>query len=215
MPQTELDPTPEDNSPVLITRRRMFSLLAATGASLFFSSGRSEAFFNFFDGMSSAPSNTLQSLNIPLEWKSKLGSNLAPYAHYLRTANLKNITVRQMIAPHTKSRGTVQNTLPPKTMWRNIRSTAKVIDMLVDRLDVPVKDLVSIYRSPAYNARCAGAKSNSYHLRNNAIDVTFQCAPGKVAAMARAMRSAGLYKGGVGRYGGFTHVDTRGNNVDW
>ncbi len=38
----------------------------------------------------------------------------------------------------------------------------------------------------------AQAKSNSYHMRNIAIDVTFNCAPGKVAAMARAMRATGL-----------------------
>ena len=39
--------------------------------------------------------------------------------------------------------------------------------------------------------------------------------PGKVAAMVRAMKSSGLFKGGVGRYGNFTHVDTRGQNADW
>jgi uncharacterized protein YcbK (DUF882 family) len=99
-------------------------------------------------------------------------------------------------------------------MWKNIRSTLRVVDSLADRLDVPVKDIVSVYRTPAYNARCPGAKSNSYHLLNNAMDVVFTCPPGKVAAMARAMRSAGLFKGGVGPTG-FTHIDTRGTNADW
>ena len=47
------------------------------------------------------------------------------------------------------------------------------------------------------------------------MDIVFNCPPGKVAAMARAMRSAGLFKGGVGRYGSFTHIDTRGSNADW
>ncbi len=104
----------------------------------------------------------------------------------------------------------VHNSLPPRSMWPNVRSTLKVIDSLADRLDLQVKDVVSVYRSPAYNAKCPGAKSNSFHMRNNAIDIVFPCAPGKVAAMARAMRSSGMFAGGVGRYAGFTHIDTRG-----
>ena len=27
--------------------------------------------------------------------------------------------------------------------------------------------------------------------------------------------SCGLFKGGVGQYPGFTHMDTRGSNADW
>lgn len=100
-------------------------------------------------------------------------------------------------------------------MWPNIRSTLRVADSLADRLDLKMKDVISVYRSPAYNSRCPGAKSNSYHTRNNAMDIVFPCKPGKVAAMARAMRATGLFRGGVGRYGGFTHIDTRGANVDW
>jgi uncharacterized protein YcbK (DUF882 family) len=127
----------------------------------------------------------------------------------------RQMSIRQVIAPHAKSHGTVRNTLPPRYLWRNIRSTLKVVDQLADRLDMPVEEIVSVYRTPAYNARCPGAKSNSYHVRNNAMDIVFKCPPGKVAAMARAMRSTGLFKGGVGRYGSFTHIDTRGTNADW
>ena len=59
---------------------------------------------------------------------------------------------------------------------------------------MPVEEIVSVYRTPAYNARCPGAKSNSYHVRNNAMDIVFNCPPGKVAAMARAMRATGLFR---------------------
>ena len=104
---------------------------------------------------------------------------------------------------------------PCQPSCRHSQPTLRVVDSLADRLDVPVKEIVSVYRTPAYNARCPGAKSNSYHLLNNAMDIVFTCPPGKVAAMARAMRSAGLFKGGVGRYGSFTHIDTRGTNADW
>jgi uncharacterized protein YcbK (DUF882 family) len=125
------------------------------------------------------------------------------------------MSIRQVIAPHAKTHGSVRNTLPPRFLWRNIRSTLKVVDQLAERLDMPVGEIVSVYRTPAYNARCPGAKSNSYHVRNNAMDIVFNCPPGKVAAMARAMRATGLFKGGVGRYGSFTHIDTRGSNADW
>jgi uncharacterized protein YcbK (DUF882 family) len=50
----------------------------------------------------------------------------------------------------------------------------------------------------------AGASSNSYHMRRRAADIRVEGMPEEeVAAMAEW-----LQVGGVGRYGGFTHVDT-------
>ena len=206
----------EDLKPSLLTRRGALRLLALTGAGMLASGTQSQAgFLDFlFSGQSMSPAE-LKKFGIPQPWTAQLGSLLPSYVEYLRKASLQAVTVKQIIEPHMHVRGTVYNCLPPRAMWGNIRATLKVIDRLADRLDLPVKEIVSAYRSPAYNARCPGAKSNSYHMRNIAIDVTFSCAPGKVAAMARAMRATGLFKGGVGRYGGFTHVDTRGANADW
>ncbi len=206
----------ETPKPSLLTRRGALRLLALTGAGMLASGTQSQAGFLDFllSGQEMSPAE-LKKFGIPQIWSSQLGSQLPSYVEFLRKANLHAVTVKQVIEPHLHVRGTVRNCLPPKAMWGNIRATLKVVDRLADRLDLPVKDIVSAYRSPAYNARCPGAKSNSYHMRNIAIDVTFNCAPGKVAAMARAMRATGLFKGGVGRYGGFTHVDTRGANADW
>jgi len=170
---------------------------------------------DFFSSYGDASPETMRNLKIPVEWSRILGPALPSYVAFLQKQNLRYLSVRQLIEPHTNVRGKVHNSLPPRSMWPNVRSTLKVIDLLAPRLDSPVEKVVSVYRSPAYNARCPGAKSNSFHMRNNAVDIVFDCAPGKVAAMARAMRSTGLYKGGVGRYGGFTHIDTRGNNADW
>jgi hypothetical protein len=208
--------TPDDEpQPSLLTRRGVLRLLALTGASLATSSEASHAFLDFFSSYQRAPRGILTRLDIPASWVPQLGSQLPNYAEYLEKIKLRHMSVRQVIAPHAKSHGSVHNTLPPRYMWRNIRSTLKVVDSLAKRLDTPMEEVLSAYRSPAYNARCPGAKSNSYHLRNNAMDIVFHCPPGKVAAMARAMRSAGLFKGGVGRYGSFTHIDTRGTNADW
>ncbi len=206
---------PEESTPSLLTRRGALRLLALTGAGLAAGTTSSHAFWDFLSGFDAGSPETLRDLRIPAAWMSDLGSQLPSYAAFLRRMNLRHVTVKQVIEPHTRKRGTVQNSLPPRSMWPNIRSTLRVVDSLAQRLELPVKEVVSAYRSPRYNAKCPGAKSSSYHLRNNATDLTFSCPPGKVAAMARAMRSTGLFKGGVGRYGGFTHIDTRGANADW
>jgi hypothetical protein len=208
--------TPDnDPKPSLLTRRGILRLLALTGASLATGSETSHALMDFFSSYQPASGGILTRLDIPANWIPQLGSLLPSYAEYLERVRLRNLSVRQMIAPHAKSHGSIHNTLPPRFMWRNIRSTLKVVDSLAQRLDLPVQEVVSAYRTRAYNARCPGAKSNSYHLCNNAMDIVFKCPPGKVAAMARAMRATGLFKGGVGRYRGFTHIDTRGANADW
>lgn len=198
-----------------MNRRGVLRLLTLTGASLLAGGQTSHAFMDFFSSYGDASPEMMRNLKIPVEWSRLLGPTLPSYVAFLQKQNLRYLSVRQLIEPHTNVRGKVHNSLPPRAMWPNVRSTLKVIDLLAPRLDSPIEKVVSVYRSPAYNARCPGAKSNSFHMRNNAVDIVFDCAPGKVAAMARAMRATGLYKGGVGRYGGFTHIDTRGSNADW
>ena len=203
----------EDN-PSILTRRKMLGMVALAGAGLFAGTPKASGFFNFFEFLGLAPPGTLADLEIPSDWQSRLGPQLPAYAHYLKSLRLRNLTIKQLIDPHRRTRGKIQNVLPPKPLWRNIRNTAKVVDGLSRRLDLNPKAIISAYRSPSYNRSCRGARS-SQHLRNNAMDITFPCAPGKVTAMAREMRSAGIFQGGVGLYSGFTHIDTRGSNVDW
>ncbi|MEX1119712.1 MAG: D-Ala-D-Ala carboxypeptidase family metallohydrolase [Terrimicrobiaceae bacterium] len=215
MPEDASEKTDIPESPVILTRRRMFGMLAMTGASLLATNSQAPAFFNFFEALAPVPSGTLSDLDIPPEWKMQFGSLLPSYAQYLKVLKLRNVGVRDILGAHARTRGHVKNTLPPRALWKNIRETLKVVDSLSRRLELKPEELISIYRSPAYNAKCRGAKSNSYHVKNNAIDITFPCSPGKVTAMAKEMRTVGIFRGGVGRYGGFTHIDTRGSNVDW
>jgi lysozyme len=52
----------------------------------------------------------------------------------------------------------------------------------------------------------------------NAIDFIVRgspVGPTEWANALRQMRSAGRFKGGIGTYPGFVHVDTRGSNADW
>lgn len=106
------------------------------------------------------------------------------------------------------------NTDPPRELWPNIIPTLRVLDALRVTLGVPI-ELTSIYRSPAYNRNIGGEKA-SFHMRFQACD--FKAMTGKPkewAAELLDMRRQGVFKGGVGIYPTFIHVDTRGYNASW
>lgn len=153
---------------------------------------------------------------LPKAWISREGENqIQAYGEYLQALRLKFVTPEQVIKAHARAKGNTWNSLPDRDAWRNMGRTLKVADRIGAQLGMPVADVTSAYRSPAYNRRCPGAKSNSWHMRNFALDVKFKTSTARVAAIARRVRDQGYYKGGVGRYSTFTHIDTRGNNVDW
>lgn len=153
---------------------------------------------------------------LPKAWISREGVNqIQAYGEYLQALRLKFVTPEQVIKAHARAKGSTWNSLPDRDTWTNMGCTLKVADRIGAQLGMPVADVTSAYRSPAYNRRCRGAKSNSWHMRNFALDLKFKTSTARVAAMARRVREQGYYKGGVGRYSTFTHIDTRGSNVDW
>jgi hypothetical protein len=154
-------------------------------------------------------------VEIPDEWIKALGPQVRDYVVFLQRLRLRHIKVEQIIEPHLRRRGNVQNTIPPKQLWRAMAPTLKATDLVARQLGEPVHNIISAYRSPAYNARCPGASRNSYHVRNMALDLQFRSSPRRVAMVARELRDKGVFSGGVGRYSGFTHIDTRGRKADW
>lgn len=136
------------------------------------------------------------------------------YAAFLATVGLENIAAPTILTPHFNRHGEVRNSLPPEKLWQNLIPTLRVVDTMAGELNERVK-ILSAYRSPAYNATCPGAAKFSQHLRNKALDIQFRSPPAKVAALARKLRDQGLFRGGIGLYPSFTHVDTRGHNSDW
>jgi hypothetical protein len=136
------------------------------------------------------------------------------YGIFLATANLKNISVPLILKPHGNRHGRVQNCLPPKTLWKNILPTLRVADKVAGEMGERII-LRSIYRSPEYNASCPGAAKWSQHLTNRAIDFEMQSSPQTVAKVVRGLRDKGAFRGGVGVYRSFVHIDTRGHNADW
>ncbi len=153
---------------------------------------------------------------LPDSWVRREGDRtLQAYARYLKGLRLKFVTPEQVIKAHARRKGSVWNSLPPMSMWRSMGSTLKAADRLAATIGMPVKTVTSAYRSPAYNRRCPGAKRNSWHMRNYALDLQFSTSTYKVAQAARYIRDKGYFKGGVGRYSSFVHIDTRGHNADW
>jgi Uncharacterized protein conserved in bacteria len=153
--------------------------------------------------------------DLPEEWYEILGEPLKGYASFLGGLRLKHISVRQIIEPHLKMRGQVRSGIPPAKMWMKMKPTLLVADMVAERLGENVETVISAYRSPAYNARCPGAAPDSQHTRNVALDLVFRSSSKKVTAVAKDIRAEGRFKGGIGRYPGFTHIDTRGTNATW
>lgn len=198
-----------------IPRRRLFGLILCTGTGLLMGAGKADAMWNVMDVLRGLDPGANDNSSVPPSLRGVLGSNGDAYRKFLNRIGLKRISVQDIMNTHAKAHGRIHNTLPPRQLWSNIRSTLLTLDKVAVRLGEPVGEVLSVYRCPAYNATCPGAKSNSYHMRNNAIDVRFNSSPRKVAATARDMRKQGLFKGGIGRYSGFTHLDTRGSNADW
>lgn len=203
-------PRPEQESHLIIPSRRSFLAKSALVASGLVASTSVSSGFLF------RRTRTLDLSFLPKDWVQRQGANkIQAYAEYLQALRLKFVTPEQVIKAHAKSKGSVWNVLPERSAWRNMGRTLKVADRIGARLGTPVAEVTSAYRSPSYNRRCPGAKSNSWHLRNFALDLKYKTSTSRVADAARRLRDQGYFNGGVGRYANFTHIDTRGSNVDW
>ncbi len=203
--QDDIDTTEVGNLGV-VGRRRFLGWMAAAGCGLLFSVREAKAGLFY---------STKPVKGIPQSWVDQKGLDVLRYANYIKGLRLKNITPYQVLHPHFKTRGRSKNSIPPRYMWRNIAATLRVIDLMASSMRARVKDLLSIYRSPTYN-RAVRGRSKSQHLENRAVDVKFHgVSASTVSRVARKLRAAGHFKGGVGRYSSFTHVDTRGHNADW
>ena len=199
-------PTPLANQ---AGRRSFLATSLLTAGGLFATTNPTQA-LSLYSGKSN-----LDTSKLPNEWVRRQGADLHAYARYLSSLRLKHISVQDVIASHAKRKGSVWNVIPTRSFWRHMSQTLRVADEISMRLGTSVRNVTSAYRSPSYNARCPGAKPNSFHKRNYALDLKFHASTYTVARVARSIRQEGKFRGGVGRYSGFTHVDTRGYNADW
>lgn len=106
------------------------------------------------------------------------------------------------------------NTEPPEELWENMIPTAVVLDHCRARVGKPVW-ITNAYRAPAYNRALPGTAPYSRHMSFDAADIQSRATPRTLYKTLLQMRREGLYKGGLGGYNSFVHVDTRGHNATW
>lgn len=145
--------------------------------------------------------------------------DMAAFTAMIESLNLKYFKPTEFLVlgnQHFTGRCKGKNTLPPRALWENIKPTARVLDALRERLGAPIRTL-SVYRSPAYNACIPGAAGGSVHMNFMAVDFKCDAAGGPVhwARQLKALRDVGMFKGGIGVYQSFVHVDTRGRNANF
>ncbi len=203
---------PVSNALPPVSRRGALATFGLAGLALAAGTTPAKAFFVRRSAESSSGATLA---DLPPEWVAHQSYLLPDYYRYLTLVKLTRITPVQVIMAHAKEHHGVWNGIPPKSMWPRIVGTLRVLDRVGAELNQPVKEIISAYRAPAYNARCPGAKSGSWHQANYAVDVSFPTHASTVAAVTRNLRDRGLFKGGVGGYPTFTHVDTRGVNLSW
>lgn len=138
----------------------------------------------------------------------------AEYRVFLDEIALRYVTSDDVIRPHRNVRGGVANNLPPRHMWPRLVPTLKIADEIRHRLGTPLNLISSAYRSPEYNLACSGAK-HSYHMQNRALDLSFTGGSDAAATVAKELQKEGFFKGGIGVYPTFIHVDTRGFTASW
>lgn len=149
----------------------------------------------------------------PHQYASDLSATLAAWGiKHFSAAELMELGSSNS-TPGSPAYGT--NSLPPRDLWPNMKLTIQVLDRLREVLDHPIH-ILSGYRNATYN-RLVGGVPDSLHVQFNAIDfyVGGATRPAHWAAVLKDMRVAGEFKGGIGIYSSFVHIDTRGQNADW
>ena len=148
------------------------------------------------------------------------------YSKFLKGLQLQYFSPEELIVQGSRTRtvqrydgpgGTViiKNELPPDHLWSNIVPTLWILDLARHRLGKPLS-ITSAYRSEEYNEAVGGAEY-SQHKVNNAIDVIpgGGITPKGLFDLLLDIRRGRAFKGGLGLYNSFVHIDTRGKHATW
>lgn len=142
---------------------------------------------------------------------------------YIDGLGLRHFRGKELTWLWKRSRKGITNHCPPRRLWANVARPLIVLDRVREELGAPMR-ITSAYRCPEYN-RAVGGETQSYHLIFQALDVTCRLwNPASVAAKVRSLRgqrfrlpdgASFVFRGGVGEYPGFVHIDTRGKDANW
>ena len=132
-------------------------------------------------------------------------------------AHIENFTWNELLYKGASHSRLGSNTDPTENLYGNVVPLVNMLEKIRKEIGAPVR-LLSVYRSPAYNNDINGAPS-SRHMQFDAADFHVVGAghgnSGRWASIVKKLRDRGEFKGGIGIYDTFVHIDTRGNNADW
>ncbi len=158
----------------------------------------------------SSPLPTASKPKRPSAGKNLTGAK-ADFQKLLDDAGVRYFTADEVFFRGARDAKLQLNTDPPRSLWPSLLAVTKVADEARHRLGKAVK-INSAYRNAAYN-RAIGGASASIHMRGGALDLSGS--PATLHKILTQMRREGLFRGGIGKYRTFVHVDVRGKNADW
>jgi hypothetical protein len=135
----------------------------------------------------------------------------ADFQRLLDSAGIRYFTADEVFFRGARDARLQLNTDPPRGLWPSLLAVVKVADEARHRLGKPLR-ITSAFRSVAYNKAIQGAVG-SWHTKGGALDLSGS--PVTLVGILEKMRKEGVFKGGIGRYKTFTHVDVRGRNASW
>jgi hypothetical protein len=141
----------------------------------------------------------------------KFSGAKADFQRLLDEAGVRYFTAEEVFFRGARDARLQLNADPPRALWPSLLAVTRVADEARHRLGKAVK-INSAYRSPAYNRAISGA-SKSIHVLGGALDLSGS--PATLHKILTQMRREGLFRGGIGKYRTFVHVDVRGKNADW
>jgi hypothetical protein len=147
----------------------------------------------------------------PAPKKTKVTGAKADFQRLLDEAGVRYFTAEEVFFRGARDARLQLNTDPPRSLWPSLLAVVRVADEARHRLGRPLR-INSGYRSPAYNRAISGS-SASIHMRGGALDLSGS--PATLHKILTQLRKEGFFKGGIGKYRTFCHVDVRGKNADW
>lgn len=147
----------------------------------------------------------------PARKSKKLTGAKADFQQLLDQHGVRYFTADEVFFRGARDARLQLNTDPPRALWPSLLAVVKVADEARHRLGRPLR-INSAYRSPAYNRAISGS-SGSIHMKGGALDLSGS--PATLHRILTQMRREGLFRGGIGKYRTFCHVDVRGRNADW